>query len=386
MTFIKNLIILPFATGMSITLSLLTLKNEKPNAKYVIWPRIDQKTCFKSMLTANLIPIIIEPILNKDDLATNLDEIEKQINLISPENILCVFSTTSCFAPRGYDSIKNLSTICKKYNLFHVVNNAYGIYCTKINDILNQSNKIGRVDVLISSTDKNFMVPVGGSIVYSSNSEIIDKIKKNYPGRASMSPILDLFISFLEMGKDKYKFLIADRKEKYIYLKDIMSKIAMKYSERILENSYNNKISLAMTLSNICKNAGSKNDITYLGSLFYSRQISGIKIIAPSGINDISGYKFNNYGSHIENYPHLPYCAFACAIGITKDEIDSFAVKFEDIVNVYLNSNKIHSQEISSENFSKNTTSITSTDNKIKGKKKSSPQKFEISSVESFQI
>ena len=42
--------------------------------------------------------------------------------------------------------------------------------------------------MIISSTDKNFMV------------------KKNYP--ASISPLLDLFIFFLEMGKIVFKFPI----------------------------------------------------------------------------------------------------------------------------------------------------------------------------------
>ena len=37
--------------------------------------------------------------------------------------------------------------ICKEYNLFHVVNNAYCIQCTKIIDILNKSNKIGNVEM-----------------------------------------------------------------------------------------------------------------------------------------------------------------------------------------------------------------------------------------------
>ena len=55
---IKDAIILPFATGMSLTISLLTLKNESDkkghDKKYVIFPRIDQKTCLKSIYTANL--------------------------------------------------------------------------------------------------------------------------------------------------------------------------------------------------------------------------------------------------------------------------------------------------------------------------------------------
>ena len=56
----------------------------------------------------------------------------------------------------------------------------------------------GALDVLIASTDKNFMVPVGGSIVYSpKKKDIVDSINKFYPGRASSAPIIDLFVTFL---------------------------------------------------------------------------------------------------------------------------------------------------------------------------------------------
>ena len=89
--------------------------------------------------------------------------------------------------------LKKLVKYAKKKKIFHVVNNAYGIYCTKIIDILNKADKNGDVSLIISSTDKNFMVPVGGSFVYSSNSSLIEKIKKNYPGRASINQLLYLF-------------------------------------------------------------------------------------------------------------------------------------------------------------------------------------------------
>jgi O-phospho-L-seryl-tRNASec:L-selenocysteinyl-tRNA synthase len=42
------------------------------------------------------------------------------------------------------------------------------------------------------------MVPVGGSIIYShKKKDLIDKINKLYPGRASAAPIMDLFITYL---------------------------------------------------------------------------------------------------------------------------------------------------------------------------------------------
>lgn len=292
------------------------------------------------MFTSNLIPIVIEPVLREDELITNLEEVEKQIENYGAENILCVFSTTSCFAPRGYDSIKELAILSKKYNIFHVVNNAYGIYCTKITDMISQAVKSGNVDVIISSTDKNFMVPVGGSLIYSPREDMINKIKKNYPGRASMAPILDLFITLLAIGKDKYKLLTSERKEKYKNLKQNMIKISEKYKEKVLENP-NNKISIAMTMESICKDAKDSKEVTYLGSLFYSRQISGIKVVARTETIDFNGYKFSSYGSHSESYPFLPYCTFAAAIGISDTEVTDFCTKFCDIIDSYLNRNKI---------------------------------------------
>ena len=70
---INDVIVLPFATGMAITLTLSAMKNEKPDLEYVIWPRIDQKTCLKAITCANLKPLVIEPILVGDELQTNIE-------------------------------------------------------------------------------------------------------------------------------------------------------------------------------------------------------------------------------------------------------------------------------------------------------------------------
>jgi len=99
----------------------------KPNAKYIIWPRIDQKTCLKCIITANLIPVVIEPILEKDELITDHEMIEKRIKELGPENVLAVFTTTSCFAPRTPDNLEEVAKISKETGVFHVVNNAYGL-------------------------------------------------------------------------------------------------------------------------------------------------------------------------------------------------------------------------------------------------------------------
>lgn len=63
--------------------------------------------------------------------------------------------------------------------------------------------------MLVSSTDKNFMVPVGGSLVYApKKKDIVDKVNKMYPGRACGSPLVDLFVTFLAMGETTFKDLL----------------------------------------------------------------------------------------------------------------------------------------------------------------------------------
>jgi len=111
-----------------------------------------------------------------------------------------------------------------------------------------------------------------------------------------------------------------------------------KYNERIIENP-NNKISICMSLQNICKNAKSKNEITYFGSLFYYRQISGIRVIAKSDVIDFNGFFFKNYGSHCEDYKLLPYCSFAAGIGMTNTEVNNLT---RLIINVFLFENNIN--------------------------------------------
>lgn len=41
---------------------------------------------------------------------------------------------------------------------------------------------MGRVDAFVQSTDKNFMVPVGGSVIAGFDKIFVEEIGKMYPG------------------------------------------------------------------------------------------------------------------------------------------------------------------------------------------------------------
>ena len=99
----KSCFVLPMATGMALALCLLTIRLERKTAKYVIWPRIDQKSAFKCINTAGFEPLVVEGLLQGDQIVTNIDAIKEIIEKHGPDSIACVLSTTSCFAPRIFD-------------------------------------------------------------------------------------------------------------------------------------------------------------------------------------------------------------------------------------------------------------------------------------------
>jgi len=124
-------------------------------------------------------PLVIENIQEGDEVRTNLPAIEEAINKVGAENVLAIVSTSSCFAPRVPDKLEEIGQICKKLDIFHVVNNAYGCQDAKVANLINIATKNSRVDAVVQSFDKNFMVPVGGAIIFSKKSKLL-KTFQNY--------------------------------------------------------------------------------------------------------------------------------------------------------------------------------------------------------------
>ncbi|OQS06834.1 o-phosphoseryl-tRNA(Sec) selenium transferase-like [Thraustotheca clavata] len=322
----QSAIVLPVATGMALLFAMLTLqaKTTGPRKRYVLWPRIDQKSCFKSMITAGLEPVVIENIREGDELRTNLEAIEEKVKELGPENILCVLSTTSCFAPRGYDRVEEIAQICAKYDIGHVINNAYGLQSSKCAHIVNQAFRRGRVDACVQSTDKNFLVPVGGSVICGPNKKFIQEIGKMYPGRASNAPALDLFITMLNLGRSGYKALLNQRKELVPYFKAEFAKAAEACGEHLLITRHND-ISFCISLESSVRHKKTKEidsaAATFLGSMLFSRGVSGTRVVTGVGMSKVVGYDFQGFGAHTNAYG-IPYLSAACAIGMTKAEVD----------------------------------------------------------------
>ncbi|XP_062501031.1 O-phosphoseryl-tRNA(Sec) selenium transferase-like isoform X3 [Corticium candelabrum] len=335
-------VLLPVATGMSLVLTFLTLRIKRPKAKYIIWPRIDQKSCFKSMITAGFEPVVVENVLEGDELRTDVAAVEEKIQELGSESILCLHSTTSCFAPRAADRLVELAALCKKYDIPHIVNNAYGVQSSKCMHLIQEAHRTGRLDAFVQSTDKNFLVPVGGAIVVGFEKHFIDDISQTYPGRASATPSIDVFITLLSLGASGYRKLLSQRKEVYEYLSAGLSSVAESHGEKLLKTK-NNPISLALSLETIVGEAtkskalaGDTDEVdptetTELGSMLFTRFVSGARVVASGSRRTIGSYTFINWGAHSNHYPS-PYLTAAAAIGMTKDEVDAFLKRLKKVL------------------------------------------------------
>lgn len=161
-------ILLPLCTGMSMSLFLQSLKQqhqqttvEASTAKtIVLWSRIDQKSCFKAVGVAGLKCVVVPTKIQGDEVVTDLEAMEAALQEYG-DKVLAIITTTSCFAPRVPDAVDEVAKLCQKWNVCHVINNAYGLQCAKTCKLINRACVVGRVDGVVCSTDKNFLVPVG---------------------------------------------------------------------------------------------------------------------------------------------------------------------------------------------------------------------------------
>ncbi|KAK3096279.1 hypothetical protein FSP39_025255 [Pinctada imbricata] len=337
-TLVKKCFVVPMATGMCLTLCMLTLKQKRPTARFVIWPRIDQKSCLKSISTAGLEAVVIENKIEGDELRTDVEAIEDKIAELGAENILCVLTTTSCFAPRTPDRLEEVGAICKEKDVPQLVNNAYGLQCSKCTHLVQQGSKT-RLDLFVQSTDKNFLVPVGGSIIAGFDESLIDNVSKCYPGRASGSPSMDLFITLLSMGVKGYKELLQQRKANYQYMAEKLAETAAMFGEKLLDTKHNG-ISMALSLSKLDM-MSDVSQVTEVGSKLFTRLVSGTRVVAKSGkVTEICGLKMKNFGSHSNSYPSS-YLTAAASIGMRKDEVDLFINRLDKVLtNVYTEKNQ----------------------------------------------
>ncbi|KRZ50091.1 O-phosphoseryl-tRNA(Sec) selenium transferase [Trichinella nativa] len=349
----KKCIIIPVATGMAMTLCLMNFRKARPQATHVIWSRVDQKSCIKCITAIEGLTLhVVEQIYQHDRLCTNVPLMRETVEVLNPENVLCIITTTSCFAPRSPDNIELVSELCDQFDIPHLVNNAYGLQSSKLCSALDQANRRGRVDLFVQSVDKNFMMPVGGSIVGGFKPEIVDSLSKLYPGlfymlttirsnvrsvicrccynagRASASVSMDFLTTMLAMGERQYHSMRSARVGHFQQLHAGLQAWAAKTNEQII-NCPKNNISIAVSLDRLAEKCNDDiNEITRLGSMLFSRNVTGARVV-PAGVNKIiEGIEFKNWGAH-SSIMRRHYFNAAAAIGMQLHEIERFLSTLE---------------------------------------------------------
>ena len=397
LTSASDCLLMPVATGMTLSLALLSMLREREaecgelgRQRYVVLSRIDQRTCIKCITAAGLQPSIVQPTVttHSDALSTDVAAVEARIvELGGADSVLCVLSVTSCFAPRGADDVVGLAVMCERLGLPHLVNNAYGVQSRSVMQAIEQAARRGRVDAVVQSMDKNFLVPVGGALVCqltpathnarnthlvrnvnvstqsastssppSSSSSplalrprlsVVSSMSRLYPGRASSSSVVDLLITLLTLGERGWLSLLARRTLLFDRLRTSLHDLAARHNERVLRTADSNDISLALTVTLPLSAAqSSERCLSLLGSMLYRRGVSGMRVWQPNAVSPfptlpLDGWGGHGWGVHMHSASSQSgsgssgdcvrgYVSMACAIGMEQQEVDAVIQKLDD--------------------------------------------------------
>jgi O-phospho-L-seryl-tRNASec:L-selenocysteinyl-tRNA synthase len=313
LTNIKEAIVVPLCTGMSLSLTLGALKPNQVKGNFktkrkVLVPQIDHKSLLKSIDLMGFKSKIVPGKIFGHAVRIPIEDIKNYFD----DDCFAVISITSFFPPRENDDIKEISKFAKEKNLVHIIINAYGVQSPEWMKMIRSAIDAGRVDAIIQSTDKNFLTPIGGAVIASPLESNITKISQSYAGRASATPIVNFLISMLSLGINGYHNLIEEQKNNRKILEIKLNEVASKINEKILE--VYNPIAVALSLNNL------KEDQLYaLGGALYNLRVTGPRVYNP---------KEEKFGTCCDNYP-IPYIVMNAAIGATEKDIILAVERFE---------------------------------------------------------
>ncbi|MFX1370423.1 MAG: O-phosphoseryl-tRNA(Sec) selenium transferase [Promethearchaeota archaeon] len=310
---IKDAIVVPLCTGMSLSLSLGAL-GSKPSEqssnfkRTVLVPQIDHKSILKSINLIGFKTKIIEGKIFGDAVRIPIEDITSNLD----EDCFAVISITSFFPPREHDNIKQISKFAKENNLIHIVVNAYGVQSPEWMALIKSAIDAGRVDAIIQSTDKNFLTPVGGTVIASPIKENIIKISQAYAGRASATPVVNFLISMLSLGISGYQRLITEQQKNRKILESKLREVAEKINERILDVF--NPVAVGLSLKTL-----KQEQLYALGGALYNLRVTGPRVFNPNE---------KVFGTCCSNY-NTPYIIMNAAIGATENDILSAVERFK---------------------------------------------------------
>lgn len=237
------------------------------------------------------------------------------------------------------------------------------------------------MDLIVSSFDKNFMVPVEGALVYSHDSALVHEVSTFYPGRGSISGVLDVFITLLSLGKEGWKRVWQERLALFHSLKEQVESLGNELGLSLLPSSKND-ISLALSLSPPSSSSSSSEskegnennddnkdiDFTRIGSQLFLKQgmlffctfflkhlstslsfflVTGSRVVHPQQAHKTIGtFTFIGWGSHhtppssplpssseeTVTIFSKPYLSCAAGMGVQQEDIEVFIKKARKVL------------------------------------------------------
>jgi O-phospho-L-seryl-tRNASec:L-selenocysteinyl-tRNA synthase len=300
---VKAGVVTPLSTGMTLALVLGALRREL-HVQSVLYPRIDHLSPQRGIALTGLEEVPVSTVIEDDAVRVNVGDLEKHISRIKS---CAVLSTTTFFPPRESDPIKVIARLCADHETPHIVNNAYGVQSQEIMAQLRAAIDAGRVDAVIQSSDKNFMTPVGGSIVVSPKPSVIEWTADTYAGRATAAPIIQTLSALLSLGLNRYHDLQKQQVENLALLKENLQAIASSHGQRIL--NVTNPVAYAITMNGL--------DVQKIGARLYNARVTGPRAIEAG-----------SFGSCVDNYPHS-YIVMNAALGARREDIETATTKLD---------------------------------------------------------
>jgi len=291
---LKSACVLPLATGMTIGLAA-AVAGDDTRKREVVYPRVDHRSPLKGMQLVRMKVKIVDAEILGDAVRVPTNKLSEAVS----EETAAIVSTTTFFPPREPDDVKAIAKLAADEDIFHIINNAYGVQSRRIMKLIQGAIDAGRVDLVVQSTDKNFLTPVGGSIVASPNSSFAEKVSKMYAGRASAAPIIQFLAAMLSLGIKGYEVLRDEQERNRDFLEKCLKEVAEKHSERLL-NVFN-PIAVAMTLAN--------HEAKKVGYNMYTLRVTGPRVLEET-----------DFGVCCRKY-HSPYITMNAAIGSTEKDI-----------------------------------------------------------------
>jgi len=294
--------VVPLATGMTMGLAA-SVAREATGKTEIVYPRIDHNSPMKGIQLVGMKAKVVEGEVFGDAVRVPVERVSEAIT----DKTAAIVSTTTFFPPREPDDVKGIAKLAEEEDVFHIINNAYGVQSRYIMKLVQGAIDTGRVDFVVQSTDKNFLTPVGGSIISSPNPSMVEEASKAYAGRASAAPIIQFLAAILSLGIRGFDTLRLEQERNRRLLEENMRGLADRHGERLLDVI--NPIAVAITLKGY--------DADEVGHYLYTLRVTGPHVM-----------KERDFGVCCREY-HSPYVTVNAAIGSRTEDVQLATSKLE---------------------------------------------------------